>query len=57
MLMTRTIALAERQDALAELISQDTMSVAAAGRSLGLTKGETARAWSEIKRNLGAQAC
>lgn len=46
-----------RQENLAELISLDNMSVAAAGRELGLTKGETARAWAEIKRSLGSQVC
>lgn len=54
--MKPIIIRALRQDALAEIISQDTMSVAAAGRSLGPTKGETARAWASIKGNLGRQA-
>lgn len=55
-MMSPYVTRALRQDALAELISQDCMSVAAAGRSIGLTKGETARAWASIKENLGRQA-
>lgn len=54
--MSPAVTRALRQDALAEIISQDSMTVAAAGRSLGLTKGETARAWASIKDNLGRQA-
>jgi hypothetical protein len=45
----------DRADALAALVSEGA-SVTAAGARMGLTKGETARAWANIKSGLGWQA-
>lgn len=45
-----------RMDRLAELVANGT-GVAAAGEKLGLTRGETARAWANIKAGLGADRC
>lgn len=45
----------ERMDRLAEIVSAG-HPVSDAGISLGLSKGETARTWSNIKRGLGPQA-
>ncbi len=44
-----------RQDRLAELVANGA-KVAAAGRKLGLTAGQTARTWADIKAGLGRQA-
>ena len=44
------------QDNLAELVANGA-PVIKAGASLGLTKGQTARMWSNIKAGLGGQAC
>jgi hypothetical protein len=44
------------QDNLAALVA-DGMAVNDAGASLGLTRGQTARAWANIKTSLGPQAC
>lgn len=39
---------------LAELVAEGTC-IADAGRILGLTKGQTANAWRNIKNEMGAQ--
>lgn len=44
-----------RKSRLAQYVA-DGMAVADAGRALGLSKGATSRAWSNIKVDLGAQA-
>ena len=41
---------------LAQLVADGT-AVMEAGASLGLTRGQTARAWATIKAGLGPQAC
>lgn len=47
--------LKRRMAFLAERVANG-QSVSAAGAALGLTRGETARAWANIKRDLGNQA-
>lgn len=42
-------------DDMAQLVSEG-LTITEAGRSLGLTKGQIARAWADIKRGLGGQA-
>lgn len=45
----------KRLDDMAQLVS-DGLTVTEAGRYLGLSKGQIARAWADIKHGLGAQA-
>lgn len=45
-----------RGNALAELVANGA-TVTEAGARLGLTRGQTAGAWANIKAGLGAQAC
>lgn len=45
-----------RRSEIARIVSEG-MMLADAGRALGLSKGETSRAWMAIKAELGAQAC
>lgn len=53
---TRANGVVHRQTArLAELVANGT-GVNAAGAKLNLTKGQTARLWANIKRDLGEQA-
>lgn len=44
-----------REDKLADLVSRH-YPVMEAGRAIGLTKGQTSRAWQNIKAALGEQA-
>ncbi len=44
-----------REDSLAELVANG-IGVSAAGEKLGLTRGQTARCWANIKKSLGGQA-
>jgi len=45
----------QRLDDLAERVAQGDL-LHHAGREMGLTKGQTARAWNMIKTGLGSQA-
>lgn len=49
-------SMADRMDALAQLISEGIGIQDAGVIYLGLSRGETARAWANIKRSLGSQA-
>jgi membrane-bound inhibitor of C-type lysozyme len=44
-----------RKGSLAEMVANGS-AIHAAGKYLGWSKGETARTWSNIKADLGAQA-
>ena len=51
------MSIEERKSQLAELVAEGVPLHEAGQRMLGLTKGQTARAWAEIRADLGAQAC